>query len=82
MDRLEMAHKIARAAGCMDWLKKSPHISDSCRAEAMQHVTELHDIATHLAGDKVHEVYGPDDSEADNRLILAAGQCMCEASDA
>lgn len=82
MQNIEMAHKIANAAGCIDYLKQSPHISDTCRAEAAQHVNALHDIATYLAGDRLHDVYGPDDASDEIRKILAAGRCVCEASDA
>lgn len=81
MQNIEMAHKIANAAGCIDYLKQSPHISDTCRAEAAQHVNELHEVATQLAGDCPQDVYRPDESD-DIRKILAAGQCVCEASDA
>lgn len=76
---LEHAHQIARAAGCIDYLKNSPHISDALRAAAKQHAETLHDIATELAGDRVDEVYCPED-EAGITLVQAAGRtCTCEA---
>jgi hypothetical protein len=76
---LENAHKIAQAAGCIDYLKNSPHISDLLRAEAKQHAENLHDIATELAGDRVDEVYCPDDATS-LTLVQAAGlTCTCEA---
>ena len=76
---LEQAHKIAKAASCIDYLKNSPHISDTQREEATQHAETLHDIATELAGDRVDEVYCPED-EPSLSMVQAAGlTCTCEA---
>ncbi len=77
MDKLVMAHKIAEAACCMDWLKQTPHISDLCRAEATQYVNDLHNIAMQLAESSVDQVYGKNDTADDICKIQAAGQCVC-----
>jgi hypothetical protein len=75
---LETAHKIASAAGCIDYLKNSPDLSDTLRAEAKQHAENLHDIATEMAGDRLDEIYAPDD-EFKLSLVQAAGLLCANA---
>lgn len=64
---LEMAKTIADAACCLDWGKSNvdftPKILAEIRADMAILSIKLHDIATQLAGDQVHEVYGPDEEE-------------------
>jgi len=76
--RLETAHKIAQAAGCIDWLKNSPNLSELLRAEAKQHAENLHDIATEMAGDRLDEIYVEDDEDTLS-LIQAAGLLCANA---
>jgi hypothetical protein len=74
--RLENAHKIARAASCLDYLKNSHSISTTDRAEAKQHAEYLHDIATEMAGDQANEIYAPDDNDLIS-VSSAARLCVC-----
>lgn len=46
---------IADAASCLDWLKR--YAPECERAEAAQHVQNLHDAAQAMAGDRVGEIY-------------------------
>lgn len=55
------ANQVANAAGFFDAMRAM--LPRQFKAEAEQHVERLHDIAGQLAGDRVHEIYPPDDSE-------------------
>jgi hypothetical protein len=72
---------IASAAACLDDLHKAPiygEVYRESRAAAEQHIKNLHDIATAMAGDQVDEVYAPDDSNP-LTLIQAAGLSVASA---
>lgn len=56
--RMDMARQIADSAACLDWLKPV----GAQEAEAVAHIDNLHNIARHLAGDRVDEIYASDDA--------------------
>ena len=55
----ELAEKVADAAAYLDILKNTR--SPAERIKAAVHVEALHDAAEYLAGDRVNELYAPDD---------------------
>lgn len=79
---LKFAHQIAKAATCLDDLHTAPMTSttywQSCKAAA-DHIANLHNIAIFLAGNKVNEVYAPDDNDQIS-VQQAAGVCVCTNS--
>lgn len=66
MDNFAKAKKLADAASCFDHLK---HIyAGKNRAEAIEHVAFMHDLATELAGDRADEIYPPEEHESGYRM--------------
>ena len=61
-DAVRLAHQIAHAASLLDELKNVSPIVEQRRPA--DRVEQLHDIAHMLAGDRVNEVYAPDDAAA------------------
>lgn len=64
--RMAIAHLIAEASACLDWLR-NPDASAEARFEAQMeaplHVNRLETLVHALAGDRVHEIYAPDGGE-------------------
>lgn len=70
-----IADKIAHATASLDWLKNSG--SAEQQQEAAKHLTTLSDCAIQLAGERAHELYGPDDGSSMDDAVAAARQCTC-----
>lgn len=58
----ELATQFADAASTLDWMKN--YAPECERAAASEQVEKLHDKAQELAGDRVHEIYCPEDAYA------------------
>ena len=63
----EIAKQIADAASFFDGINQA-HVGHE-REQAIQHIEALHDIAEALAGDRVNEIYAPE--EECNALLNA-----------
>ena len=60
--RMTMAHEIANAASTLDWAQSVLSVEHvELQAAAKLQVEKLHDIAMHLSGSRVLEVYGPEE---------------------
>ena len=75
--RMMLAHQIAEASSCLDWLRSataSAQSQNEAKDEAPLHVLNLQRIATELAGDRVQEIYATDveiESDIDQKLRFA-----------